>query len=209
MISNYKYTNSELNESHKFLLPTVTDLLNGFGTRLCEKKFFELGCGNGSVGNFFSDLGWAVTGIDASSDGIKLANAKYPHLNLRAGSVYDELELIYGRFPIILSLEVIEHLYAPRDFCKSAYNLLEEDGVLILSTPYHGYLKNLALAITGLMDKHFTALWDGGHIKFWSVKTITALLNESGFSVESVFKVGRIKPIAKSMIIVARKNNCV
>ena len=56
-------------------------------------------------------------------------------------------------------------------------------GEMIISTPYHGYLKNLALAITGKFDRHFTVLWDGGHIKFWSVKTLTKLLNEFGFEV--------------------------
>ena len=43
----------------------------------------------------------------------------------------------------------------------------------MLSTPYHGYLKNLALAVSGRMDRHFTALHVGGHIKFFSIETLT------------------------------------
>jgi hypothetical protein len=39
-----------------------------------------------------------------------------------------------------------------------------------VSTPYHGYHKNLGLALSGKMDAHFTALWEGGHIKFFSIR---------------------------------------
>ncbi len=74
-----------------------------------------------------------------------------------------------------------------------------------MSTPYHGYWKNLAMAVTGKLDAHFTALWDGGHIKFWSMRTLRALLEEAGFVDVEFTLVGRIKPLAKSMIAVARR----
>ena len=51
----------------------------------------------------------------------------------------------------------------------------------VLSTPYHGYWKNLALAVAGKWDKHLTALWQGGHVKFFSIKTLGVLLAEVGF----------------------------
>lgn len=76
----------------------------------------------------------------------------------------------------------------------------------ILSTPYHGYWKNLTLAIFGKMDAHFTALWDHGHIKFWSMRTLTILLEEAGFRDIQFERVGRIPPLAKAMIAVARKH---
>ncbi len=54
------------------------------------------------------------------------------------------------------------------------------------------------------MDNHFTVLWDGGHIKFWSRKTITVLLEEFGFKI-LVFKgSGRIPYLWKSMFIKAK-----
>jgi hypothetical protein len=50
--------------------------------------------------------------------------------------------------------------------------LLSPGGVAFISTPNHGYLKTLALAVTGKMDAHFTASWDGGHIKFFSIAEV-------------------------------------
>jgi hypothetical protein len=62
------------------------------------------------------------------------------------------------------------------------------------------------MALTGKMDRHFTALWDHGHIKFWSMPTLTALLEETGFGVIRFERVGRIPPLAKAMIAVAQKS---
>jgi 2-polyprenyl-3-methyl-5-hydroxy-6-metoxy-1,4-benzoquinol methylase len=146
-----------------------------------------------------------VQGIDCSESGSRVAREHYPHLKLDVGSAYDDLATKYGKFPALLSLEVAEHLYFPRQFAKACFDLLEEDGTAIISTPYHGYRKNLGLALTNKMDAHFTALWDGGHIKFWSLQTMTALLEEAGFEDLAFYRVGRIPALAKSMIVVARK----
>ncbi len=75
----------------------------------------------------------------------------------------------------------------------------------MISTPYHSYLKNLVLAVTGMMDAHFTVLWDHGHIKFWSMPTLTKLLKEAGFNAVRFERVGRVPILAKSMIAVATR----
>lgn len=82
---------------------------------------------------------------------------------------------------------------------------LNRGGEAVVSTPYHGFIKNLAMAVTGKMDSHFTALWDHGHIKFWSIKTLTHLLEEAGFREIKFHRVGRFPALAKSMIAVAKK----
>ena len=208
-INGYKWANAELNTSHGYLLPAVFDELNLIGKKLQkfnnEKKIFELGCGNGSVSSVLERCGWDVTGIDPSIEGITQANTKYPNIKLHEGSAYDDLVKIYGQYPVVTSLEVVEHLYDPRSYAKNLYNLLQHGGTAIISTPYHGYIKNIALALTGNMDKHFTVLWDHGHIKFWSIETLKFLLEEAGFVDIHFKRVGRIPILAKSMIAIATK----
>ncbi len=200
-IAGYRWDDSELTSSHDYLLPALLKELR----RLREGRLFELGCGNGSVANVLSLHGWDVTGVDPSTEGIALANSRFPHLKLFAGSAYDDLSSIYGRFPVVTSLEVVEHVYFPRKYAATLYDLLEPGGTAIISTPYHGYWKNLVLALTGRMDVHFTALWDHGHIKFWSVRTLGLLLEEAGFRDIAFRRVGRIPPLAKSMLAIVRK----
>lgn len=202
-LSGYRYDDNKLNASHDYLLPAVKAIL---ANKLpSSRRIFELGCGNGSVAKALSKLGFEVTGVDASEEGIAQAHQSYPDLNLHLGSAYDDLRNQFGQFPVVISLEVVEHLYSPRKFAKTIYNLLEVEGTAIISTPYHGYWKNLTMALTGTMDAHFTALWDFGHIKFWSIKTLRNLLQEAGFQDISFMRVGRIPSLAKSMIVIARK----
>ncbi len=204
-ISGYRYSDAGHSSSHDYLLPTVLRMLDGVGLSAAERKLFELGCGNGSVARVLSQRGWNVTGVDPSADGIAQARQGHPGLNLHTGSAYDDLAGQYGQFPVVLSLEVVEHVYAPRHYARTLFELTEAGGTAIVSTPYHGYWKNLAMALSGSMDKHFTALWDNGHIKFWSFATLAELLQEAGFVDVSFERVGRVPVLAKSMIAIARK----
>lgn len=203
-ISGYSYADSLTNPSHRHLLPPLRSTLSELKAA-GARRLFELGCGNGSVAAIMSADGWEVTGVDPSEQGIAAAHTAHPELRLELGSAYDDLAGRYGRFPVVVSLEVVEHVYAPRDYARTLFELLEPGGTAIISTPYHGYLKNLALAVTGKMDQHFTALWDHGHIKFWSMKTLSALLSEAGFEQPRYLRVGRIPPLAHSMIAIARR----
>lgn len=204
-ISGYVWNNAELNTSHTYLLPALNEVLASIALLEDRRRLFELGCGNGSVANELVHMGWDVTGVDPSEQGIAQANANFPAIPLRLGSAYDDLAAQYGIFPVVVSLEVVEHVYTPRKYATTLLSLLEPGGVAIVSTPYHGYLKNLVLAISGKMDAHYTALWDHGHIKFWSEKTLRVLLEEAGFCDIRFKRVGRIPPLAKSMIAIARK----
>lgn len=195
----YRYEAADQNPSHSYLLPAVIELVKSER----PQRIFDLGCGNGSTAKALSSLA-TVVGVDISDSAIAQASAAYPELNLSKRSVYEPLASLFGQFPMVLSLEVVEHLYDPRLYAKNLFDLVEPGGVAVLSTPYHGYLKNCALAISGKMDKHFTVLWDGGHIKFWSIATLSTLLAEAGFTDIRFLLVGRVPLLAKSMIAIAR-----
>ena len=201
----YRWNSDLCPPIHGVLLPRIIRALEEHCNDHLGRKVFDLGCGNGSVANRLSQLGWDVSGVDVSEEGIGVANSSFPHLNLRVGSAYDDLSALYGQFPCVISLEVVEHVYSPREYAQTLHSLVAPGGTAIVSTPYHGYRKNLALVLTGTFDTHFTALWDHGHIKFWSRDTLSELLSEAGFKNIQYVRVGRIPPIAKSMIAIAQK----
>ena len=58
---------------------------------------------------------------------------------------------------------------------------------------------------SGKWDHHHTANWHGGHIEFWSRKTLTKLLEDVGFEVTGFKGGGRLSLLWKSMILVARR----
>ena len=196
----FQYENSHFSQAHAYLVPKIDRILRD----LNPSSVFEIGAGNGSIARHLASR-YKIVGIDPSRTGIEQSRRANPSVELVLGSGYDDLQARFGQFDCVLSVEVIEHLFEPRLFAKRMFELVAPGGTAIVTTPYHGYLKNLALAFTGRMDQHFTALWDGGHIKFWSVRTLRALLSEAGFRNIRFEFAGRIRPLAKSMIATAQR----
>jgi len=203
---DYPYESDEPSHTHAYLWGAVEEVLKSAST---GAKVFDLGCGNGAFASRLAELGYDVTAVDPSADGISQAISTIAKtrqvVKFAVGNAYEPLAHEYGKFSAVVSLEVVEHVYYPRKLADCVGDLLEPGGVAIVSTPYHGYLKNLALAASGKMDEHFTALWDHGHIKFWSPKTLTQLFAESGLRCEKIMRVGRVPVLAKSMIGIFRK----
>ncbi len=199
--ADYGYHSATATWAQSYLAPQVTRLLGGTG----NGPVLDLGCGNGSLARTLLAQGHDVYGVDASESGIDIANAQTPGrffvLDLNTTSL--PAELADRRFNTVISTEVIEHLYDPRALLASARRALAPGGRLILSTPYHGYLKNVALALSGKLDGHFTVLWDGGHIKFFSRATLTQLLRQEGFEVTAFAGAGRMPWLWKSMVLCA------
>jgi 2-polyprenyl-3-methyl-5-hydroxy-6-metoxy-1,4-benzoquinol methylase len=164
----------------------------------------DLGCGNGHITGRLAALGYDVTGVDASSSGVNIARRTYPGVQFVEAMVDSNLKRL-GRFDLVVSSDVIEHLYRPSDLLEAATGLLKPRGQILLGTPYHGYLKNLVLAATGKMDSHFSALHDGGHIKFFSVRTLSKMMLSHGFEDLSFTFYGRAPWLWKNMICHAHK----
>jgi 2-polyprenyl-3-methyl-5-hydroxy-6-metoxy-1,4-benzoquinol methylase len=201
---DYGYNDAEQTHSHTYIRDKLIALLD----KSSNKTILDLGCGNGALANFLIKEGYNVYGTDASDDGITIANKINPGRFILQDLSSDELPTLLEKlsFDTVISTEVIEHLYDPRKFIDFAKRTLIKNGggEIILSTPYHGYWKYLVLALSGKMDAHLGPLWDGGHIKFWSKKSLTTLLEEKGFTVTDFRGCGRFPYLWMSMLIKAR-----
>ena len=200
--SDYHYGSSEASHTNAYLRDPVI----AFCKRYNAHKVLDLGCGNGAMCRDLAAAGFSVFGCDPSEEGIRIAAQTLPEVVFRTLGVYDDPQLLGADgFDAVISTEVIEHLFLPRHLPQFAFKVLRPGGRLIISTPYHGYLKNLALSIADKWDVHHTPFWDGGHVKFWSRRTLTTLLTQEGFQVTDFFGAGRFPWLWKSMIIVAMK----
>lgn len=148
------------------------------------------------------ELGYEVVGVDPSKRGIRVARQYHPGLQVFEGSAYGDIAESMERvhWP---SAWKSTNTADPHKFTRPVFDLLADDGIAIISTPYHGYLKNLAPS--GRLEALFPVPWDGGHGKFFSPATISELMRETGFLDVRVKRSGRLPPIAKSMLWILGK----
>jgi 2-polyprenyl-6-hydroxyphenyl methylase/3-demethylubiquinone-9 3-methyltransferase len=168
-------------------------------------RALDLGCGDGFWAGILSSRGARVIGVDPSEQGVAVAREKCPAARFERMEATADLLPNLGESPfdLVLSTEVVEHVYLPRVWAAACMKALKPGGRLICSTPYHGYLKNLALSLTNHWDRHASPLWDGGHIKLWSRRTLSTLLDEAGFVNIRFAGAGRIPFLWKSMVLCA------
>lgn len=201
---NYKEYNWSSHPSYStgYILNQLIKMLNGK-----NKTILDVGCGNGTIAKRLIGEGYDVYGIDASKSGIEIAQRTCPDRFFLHDIYSREIpsQLINKNFDTIICIEVIEHLYNPYKLIDLCRDVLKKDGELIISTVYHGYLKNLLLAIFNRFDFHFSPHWTGGHIKFWSRKTLTKFLEKNNFEIIDFKGCGRYFFLWKSMLIKARK----
>ena len=203
-VSNYGWSTDEGPQSCGYIAPHVLKVLAKLGVR----RVLDLGAGNGALCAQLAAAGYEVAGVEPDDAGCALASRTHPEIAFYNFGVQDDPAALMQRerpFDAVVSTEVVEHLYSPHLLPNYAAAVLKERGYLVITTPYHGYLKNLALSLSDYWDKHHSPLWHGGHIKFWSRKTLTQLLSESGFTVLAFSGVGRFPYLWKSMVLVARK----
>lgn len=105
-------------------------------TPLSGKSALDVGCGAGLLCEPLARLGANVTGVDAAPENIDAARA---HAAKSALSIeYRSGELAaqdLGKFDLVTSMEVIEHVTDPAQFLAQIIAHLRDDGLLILSTP--------------------------------------------------------------------------
>lgn len=201
-LKDFGWLTPEAQPHHAYTQPTIWSLLPQ------EKPLnvLDVGCGNGYLANQLSKIGHHVIGVDIAEDGIRIAKETYPHLRFELHSVYERFDCLLDiPADVVIASEVIEHLYYPQQFLKNIHLALRSGGYLILTTPYHGYLKNLGISLFNGWDQHHHPEKEGGHIKFFSEKGLRQILISNGFANIIFRNAGRLPLFWKSMICRAQK----
>lgn len=196
--------NQALPENDPTTPKRITLLLETFRKlNISKAKILDAGCGSGFFCKLFRDIGFDVCGVDISENAINKAKTLYPEIEFKV-SVLDDKILYPDKFyEIVWSSEVIEHVFYVYNYLSEINRVLKLGGYYILTTPYHGLIKNLLIVLLRF-DEHFCNL-EGGHLRFFTNKALHSLLYKFGFDVIEFRYNGRIPFLARSIYIVAKK----
>ncbi len=147
---------------------------------ITEKRVVEIGCGKGYLLALMKNLGWKVQGVEISNEASQFATSRF-EVPTFTGTVesYSKNEQ-NNIFPVVMALDVIEHVPDPVEFLKSIDKILCNDGILIIDTP-NGNSKNI-----DNLGKKWEA-FNPFHIYFFSEGILQTLLSKMGYSIEKCF----------------------
>jgi 2-polyprenyl-3-methyl-5-hydroxy-6-metoxy-1,4-benzoquinol methylase len=165
-------------------------------------QVLDCGCGNGVFTAFLCELGFDAVGIDISGTAIGYARQEFPAIRFEVASLEEGLPFKNEEFDAVWCTEVLEHLFNVEAALTEINRVLCSSGKLVLTTPYHSLVKNLAISIL-TFDRHFDP--EGAHIRFFTRRSLHLCLSRAGFVVERLTGVGRFWPVWMSHFVVARK----
>ena len=111
----------------------------------------DIGCGGGLLAEPLARLGAAVTGIDASETNVKSAARHAAESGLEIDyrlATAEELAAAGEAFPVVLNMEVVEHVADLDSFMGASAALVAPGGVMVVAT-LNRTAKAFLLAIVG------------------------------------------------------------
>ncbi len=149
-------------------------------------KVLDIGCGGGLLTEPMTRLGAQVTGSDVSEKNIQVASIHAGEQGLTIDYLVATAEELardtknLGRFDVITSMEVIEHVADVDSFMEATASLLKPGGIMLLATLNRTF-KSWAMAIVGA---EYILGWLPRHTHDWNrfVKPaeLAALLQRQG-----------------------------
>jgi len=165
----------------------------------------DFGCGNGKILSEIKKMNprAKLIGLDVSETALERAKKYLPDVDFYKINDGGRLPLNDGMVDFVFSSEVIEHIYDIENAFSEITRILKPNGKILLTTPYHGLIKNLLITLFAF-NKHFNPI--GAHIRFFTKKTLFDLLNKNELKIIKTGYYGRIWPIPHSIFILAKKN---
>ena len=179
-----------------FLLAAAEAAGAGRGSR---PRVLDVGCGEGRFAVELARRGFAVVGVDVAEEPLRRAHAREPALDVRIVPAEGHWPLADASFDLVWAGETIEHVADTVGWLSEVHRVLRAGGRLLLSTPAHGRLRMLALALSGTrFECHFDPRAD--HLRFYSRRTLARLLADLGFREIEVRGAGGI-PLAPRLLL--------
>jgi 2-polyprenyl-3-methyl-5-hydroxy-6-metoxy-1,4-benzoquinol methylase len=165
------------------------------------ERVLDVGCGEGNFAAELVGAGAEVVAVDVAEQPLRRARILHPELDLRLVDPAGSWELPDAAFDVVWAGEVIEHVLDTAAWLSEVRRVLRSGGILLLSTPAHGRLTLLRLALSRrAFADHFEPR--GDHLRFYARDTLSGLLEDFGF--ESVQMRPAGGPLGARRVLLAR-----
>jgi 2-polyprenyl-3-methyl-5-hydroxy-6-metoxy-1,4-benzoquinol methylase len=145
-------------------------------------RVLDFGCGDGAFAAELLAAGCTVTMADVAEEALRRARARAPQAEAIKLAEGEPLPFAEDAFDVVWAGEVLEHVADVVGLLAEVRRVLRWGGRLLVTTPWHG-------RIVVATDAHFDPRAD--HLRFFSARTLRAVLADAGFVEIDVRRAGR------------------
>lgn len=147
----------------------------------------DLGAGPGTFAKVARERGWRPRALDLNAASV----TRCRELGIDAVcDAFPSPALAGQRFDVVVMNDFLEHVTDPVAVVRAARDLLAPDGVLFVTTPDIGAL------VARLSGRRWLHLKPNEHLVYFDRRTIAALLERTGFRIEYLRSIGRVRNLA-------------
>lgn len=156
------------------------------------KCVLEIGCGSGSTGALIKERfpGATVIGVESNLQAADLARKRMDRIY---GTTFetlnaDEPDFPKGKIDVALLLDVLEHMYDPWRALVKLKSMLAPSARVLASIPNVRNLILMDQLAQGRWRYEAAGLLDITHIRFFTLKDMSRLFEETGFRILNSFR---------------------
>lgn len=167
-------------------------------------RVLDAGCGEGYFTAALARHGAEVIAVDVAEEPLRRARASHPDLEFSRVEPETSLPLADSSFDAVWAGETIEHIADTAQWLSEIRRVLRSGGLLLLSTPNHGPLLRLRLALAPrAFETHFNPRSD--HLRFYTRRALAGLLVDFGFEEVAVSPAGGLPGARRVLLASGRR----
>lgn len=144
-------------------------------------RVLDLGCGDGAFAAVLVGAGAVVTGVDVAAEAVRRARERAPEARIEQVAEGAPLPLDEDAVDVVWAGEVLEHVADVVGLLSEVRRVLRWGGTLLVTTPN---LARFGVALEALRGAPLEDRLDprSDHLRFFTARTLAALLRDAGFS---------------------------
>jgi 2-polyprenyl-3-methyl-5-hydroxy-6-metoxy-1,4-benzoquinol methylase len=149
------------------------------------RRVLDLGCASGALGAALKARGATVVGVERDPAYAALARECLDEVVEADLETFDPAPL--GTFDVLVAGDVLEHLADPWSVLRRFAAVVEPGGTVVVSLPNVRHWESVfAIAVRGRFPRRNEGVFDGTHLRWFTLHDAWSLVDQAGLTVEAV-----------------------
>lgn len=142
-----------------------------------NKRVLDIGCATGRIAELLKkEKNCFVVGIEVNKEMAEIAKKRCNKVIIENAETVKKIDFPKGYFDIIIFADVLEHCSNPGEILTNLRGYLSDEGYILISVPNVANWEIRLKLLMGKFDYKGGTILDTGHLKFFTLSSITRLI---------------------------------